>query len=94
MSEITHVNVSEEHLEDFEDIYESPSDCHRAAAYHFRQAAKQQDLAAQACDNANQDEADLHAFNAYRHQLNAIQYAEMAVMDVQGEDETEEADEA
>ncbi len=37
-----------------------------------------------------QDEADLHAFNAYRHQLNAIQYAEMAVMDVQGEDETEE----
>ena len=49
MSEITNVNVSEEVLEDFEDIYESPSDCHRAAAYHFRQAAKQQDLAAQAC---------------------------------------------
>jgi len=90
MSEVNQVSVSEEITEEFDDIYESPSDCHRAAAYHFRQAAKQQELAAEACDNANQDEADLHAFNAYRHQLNAIQYAEMAVMDVQGGDESEE----
>jgi len=90
MSENTTVNVSEELIEEFEDIYESPSDCHRAAAYHFRQAAKQQDLAADACDQSNQDEADLHAFNAYRHQLNAIQYSEMAVMDIQGSDESEE----
>jgi hypothetical protein len=90
MSEITTTHVSEEVLEEFDDIYESPSDCHRAAAYHFKEAAKQQELAAEACDNANQDEADLHAFNAYRHQLNAIQYAEMAVMDIQGGDETEE----
>jgi len=90
MSEITTTQVSEEVLEEFDDIYESPSDCHRAAAYHFKEAAKQQELAAEACDNANQDEADLHAFNAYRHQLNAIQYAEMAVMDIQGGDETEE----
>jgi hypothetical protein len=90
MSEINKAHESEEALEEFDDIYESPSDCHRAAAYHFKEAAKQQELAAEACDNANQDEADLHAFNAYRHQLNAIQYSEMAVMDIQGGDETEE----
>ena len=90
MSEKTHDQVSLEVLTEFDDVYESPSDCHRAAAYHFREAAKQQELAAEACDNANHDDADLHAFNAYRHQLNAIQYAEMAVMDVQGGDENEE----
>jgi hypothetical protein len=34
-----------------------------------------------------------HAFIAYRHQLNAVQFAEIAVMEVQGIDEIEEIEE-
>ena len=36
---------------------------------------------------------DMHAFIAYRHQLNAVQFAEIAVMEVQGIDEIEEIEE-
>jgi hypothetical protein len=34
----------------------------------------------------------MHAFMAYRHQLNAVQYAEIAVMDAQGLDEQDESE--
>jgi len=70
--------------------YDSPSDSHRMAAYHFKQAAMQHELAADAYDLGDIDKRDLHAFTAYRHQINAIQFAEISVMLVQGSDEVED----
>jgi len=72
------------------DDYDNPSDSHRMAAFHFREAAKQQELAADAYDEGDIDKRDVHAFTAYRHQVNAVQFAEIAVMLVQGSDEVEE----
>jgi hypothetical protein len=76
--------------EGFDEDFESPSECHRSAAYHFLQAAKQHSLAAQAWESGDQNATDMHSFMAYRHQLNAVQYAEIAVMEVQGLDEQED----
>ena len=66
------------------------SDSHRMAAYHFKQAAMQHELAADAYDLGDIDKRDMHAFTAYRHQINAIQFAEISVMLVQGSDEVED----
>jgi hypothetical protein len=61
--------------------YETAADQHRMAAHHFAAAAKHH-LAAAEADDAGNDEANArHAYLAYRHQLNAVQYAEIAVMD-------------
>lgn len=78
---------------EFTDDLESPSESHRMAAYHFKQAYLQHELAASAYDNGDQNATDMHAFIAYRHQLNAVQFAEIAVMEVQGIDEIEEIEE-
>ncbi len=72
---------------EFEDEYENPTESHRMAAYHFNQASKEHELAASAYESGDQTATDMHAFSAYRHQLNAVQYAEIAVMDAQGSDE-------
>lgn len=57
---------------------------HRKAADHFEAAAKHQRLAAAADDNDDETVAAHHAYLAYGHQLQAIQYAEKAAV----EDET------
>ena len=64
-----------------DDAFESIGDHHRMAAHHFSAAAKHH-LAAAVADDEGDDEANArHAHLAYRHQLNGVQYAEIAVMD-------------
>lgn len=61
--------------------FETIGDHHRMAAHHFAAAAKHH-LAAAVADDEGDDETNAHqAYLAYRHQLNAVQYAEIAVMD-------------
>ena len=48
---------------------------------HFSEAAKEHELAADAYDAGDQTASELHSFKAYRHQLNAVQYSEIAVME-------------
>ena len=64
-----------------DDEFESIGAHHRMAAHHFSAAAKHH-LAAAVADDEGNDEANArHAHLAYRHQLNGVQYAEIAVMD-------------
>ncbi len=67
--------------EDFAEGFETAAEYHRMAARHFSAAAKYH-LAAAAADEDGDNENTAHnAFQAFRHQLNAVQYAEIAVMD-------------
>jgi hypothetical protein len=76
--------------EAFEDEFETIGDYHRKAAHYFAQAAKHH-LAAAAADDAGDDSAlELHAFKAYRNQLNGVQCAEIAVME--SDDEADSLD--
>ena len=78
-------------LED--DSVESIGECHRMAAHHFAAAAKQHLAAGAADDEGLDDAAAHHTFLAYRHQLNGVQYAEIAVMNSETlEDADEELD--
>ena len=74
----TNVELTEEH---FEEEYETAAEYHRMAAMHFSAAAKHHLAAATADDKGDNDSTARHAFQAFRHQLNAVQYAEIAVMD-------------
>lgn len=65
----------------FEEEFETPAEYHRMAARHFSAAAKHHLAAAAADDEGDSDGTAQHAFQAFRHQLNAVQYAEIAVMD-------------
>lgn len=77
--------------EDFEDEFETAAEYHRMAARHFSAAAKHHLSAATADDEGDNDATARHAFQAYRHQLNGVQYAEIAVMDNESlEDEFDE----
>lgn len=67
--------------EDLDEECETVGDYHRQAAHHFAEAAKHHLLAAEADDDGDEPALELHAYRAYRHQLNAIQYAEIAVME-------------
>jgi len=70
-----------------EEEFETIGDYHRMAAHHFQAAAKHH-LAAAAADDEGHDEAVArHAHLAYRHQLNAVQYAEIASMENDGLDD-------
>ena len=77
---------------DFDDEFESIGDHHRMAAHHFAAAAKHHLAAAAADDDGNAQAISHHAHLAYRHQLNAVQYAEIAVMDNESLDDEEEHD--
>jgi len=68
-------------VDEYQEEFETPSELHRMAAYHLMQASKQHELAAEAFDNNDQVTCDLHALRAYKHELNARQYSEMAMMD-------------
>lgn len=78
---------------DFDEEFENPAEYHRMAARHFAAAAKHHLAAAAADDDGDSDSTASHAFQAYRHQLNGVQYAEIAVMDndnLEDENELEE----
>jgi len=79
----------DEHLEDDEE-YETLADYHRMASLHYAQAAKHHSLAADADDHGHDESRNSHSFLAYRHQLVANQYAEMAV--IESDDLGEEVD--
>ena len=76
--------------ENSEDAFESIGDNHRMAAHHFAAAAKHHLAAAAADDEGLDDAAAHHAYLAYRHQLNGVQHAEIAVMDSETLDDAEE----
>lgn len=67
--------------EDFEEVIETAAEYHRLAAHHFAAAAKHHLLAATADDEGDIEANARHAYQAYRHQLNAVQFAEIAAMD-------------
>jgi hypothetical protein len=67
--------------DDSGDEFETAAEYHRMAALHFSAAAKHHLAAAEADDEDNAESTARHAFQAFRHQLNAVQYAEIAVMD-------------
>ena len=73
-----------------DDSAESIGECHRMAAHHFAAAAKHHLAAGAADDEGLDDAAAHHAFLAYRHQLNGVQYAEIAVMNSETLDDAEE----
>lgn len=74
----------------FNDEFESIGEHHRMAAHHFSAAAKHHLAAAAADDEGLDDAAAHHAFLAYRHQLNGVQYAEIAVMDSETREDAED----
>ena len=74
-------NLVDEHVEEVEVDYEGVGDYHRQAAHHFAAAANHHLKAAQGNDDGNDESLILHAHMAYRHQLNGIQYAEIAAME-------------
>lgn len=63
------------------DEFETTAEYHRMAALHFSAAAKHHLTAAAFDDEGDSESTARHAFQAFRHQLNAVQYAEIAVMD-------------
>jgi hypothetical protein len=69
--------------EDFETI----GDYHRMAAHHFSAAAKHHLAAADADDEGNEETHARHALLAYRHQLNGVQCAEIAMMESDSPDD-------
>lgn len=64
-----------------EEEFETTGDHHRMAAQHFSAAAKHHLLAAAADDDGDDEVNARHAYLAYRHQLSAVQYGEIALMD-------------
>jgi hypothetical protein len=93
MTHDTHTPMSDNPAEllerDFDDEPDSIGDHHRMAAHHFAAAAKHHLAAADADDEGDASANLLHAHLAYRHQLNAQQYAEIAAMDNDGLDDDE-----
>jgi hypothetical protein len=79
-------------VEEYQDEIETPGELHRMAAYHFMQASKQHELAAEAFENDDQVTCDLHSLRAYKHELNARQYSEMAMMDADDIDDVEDVE--
>ena len=78
-----------DHSDDVE--YESVGDYHRQAAHHFSSASMHHLKAADADDDGDEEALILHAHLAYRHQLNGIQYAEIAAMECELEADEPEA---
>ena len=79
-------------VEEYEEEFETPAELHRMAAYHFMQASKQHELAAEAFENDDQITCDLHSLRAYKHELNGRQYSEMAMMDADDIDDIEDVE--
>jgi hypothetical protein len=67
-------------VEHFDEGYETTGDHHRLAAQHFSAAAKHHLRAATADDDGDEQTKASHAYLAYQHQLNGVQYAEIAAL--------------
>lgn len=78
--------------ENSDDEFESTAEYHRMAAMHFSAAAKHHHLAAKADDESDAKKTAHHAFEAFRHQLNGVGYAEIAVMDNDNLDDEADAE--
>jgi hypothetical protein len=76
--------------EAFDEEFETVGDYHRKAAQYFAQAARHHLAAAAADDDGDDTALEMHAFKAYRNQLNGVQCAEIAVME--SEDEADSLD--
>lgn len=88
----TALESSEIQVDEFDEEMESSGDHHRMAAHHFAAAAKHHLAAALADDEGDEKGTATHALKAYRHQLNGVQYAEIAVIDNESlDDELDEA---
>lgn len=74
-----------------EEEYESMGDHHRMAARHFAAAAEHHLSAAAADDEGDNEATARHAYLAYRHQLNGVQYAEIATMDNESLEDIDDA---
>ncbi|MEI7513989.1 MAG: hypothetical protein WCK81_01265 [Betaproteobacteria bacterium] len=83
MTENTSPVIEEPSEEDFETV----GDYHRMAAHHFTAAAKHHLAAADADDEGHDEAVARHAHLAYRHQLNGVQYAEIAAMESESLDD-------
>ena len=89
---ISVLESAEEHLGE---EYETAAEYHRMAAHHFSAAAKHHLTAATADDEGDHEGNARHAYLAYRHQLNGVQYAEIAAIDNENlDDEHEHGDDA
>ena len=80
----------EQHEDELDDELETTGELHRLAAHHFAAAAKYHLLAAAAADEDDEESNARHAYLAYRHQLNGQQYAEVAVMDNESLESTQD----
>ncbi|MCX7242083.1 MAG: hypothetical protein NTU86_16795 [Burkholderiales bacterium] len=80
-------NTSPIFEESFDEDSETIGNYHRMAAHHFSACAKHHMAAALADDEGHDEAAAHHAHLAYRHQLNGVQYAEIAVLESEGMDE-------
>ena len=78
------VELTEDH---FDEDFETAGEYHRMAALHFSAAAKHHLAAASADDEGDADGTARHAFQAFRHQLNAVQYAEIAALNCENMEE-------
>jgi ABC-type transporter lipoprotein component MlaA len=88
--DIQHESAAEKFLEE---EYVNAAQCHVLAAQHFQSAARQHHEAAAAYESGNLYETHRRAYLAYRHQLLAMQYSEMAALEEEDEDELMEDDE-
>jgi hypothetical protein len=76
------IDVVDHHSpEAFDEEFETVGDYHRKAAQYFAQAARHHLAAAAADDDGDDTALEMHAFKAYRNQLNGVQCAEIAVME-------------
>ncbi|NVO04481.1 MAG: hypothetical protein HXX19_00195 [Rhodoferax sp.] len=83
------MNAADQHaLDAFDDAFDTIGDYHRKAAHYFMQAARHHLAAAAADDDGDAAAQEMHAFKAYRQQLNGVHCAEIAAME--RDDETEE----
>lgn len=83
------IQIVDHHLSDaFDEDYETVGDYHRKAAQYFAQAATHHLAAAAADDDGDTPALEMHAFKAYRNQLNGVQCAEIAAMESADEDES------
>jgi Lon protease-like protein len=74
-------------VDHFDEEYETTGDHHRMAAQHFSAAARHHLLAATADDDGDEQAKASHAYLAYQHQLNGVQYAEIAALNSESTEE-------
>ena len=82
--DLQQTSLTEEFLEE---DYVNAAQCHILAAQHFQTAAYHHRHAAEAYETGNLYETHRRAYLAYRCQLLATQYAEMAALEIEDEED-------